>query len=432
MINRIRKTIGIRRKFLLLASTLLMLSVGCQPTTNDSVIGSTKIGNSNSIMTPTIQTRIASTEIRETTGHVGATRSPSPIPVLDNATSQPIEIETPTSSAPTATGINPDILEFDTQIAFLGQYQEDDNYLIGVLDVATSDLKIIADDKDVEFGTPMWDPDKDRLAFTRSDSITVSLQISDLIDSTQVFLNIGKSFEQKNNDNGIPFLFGWSGDAEWLAYALIYPTTKQNLYLVNVQTKENVLINNPNSIWFSWSSRGGTFVFTDSNALYIGNVESPNDLEVHQGRGYISLMNWHPSKNILLVGIGTNIAGDINQLWKLNTDSGEWFRIGEYPEIAHFKYAPNGEFIAIHLQDRIQGLNRLLIVEDETGSIMYEIELPENSFFDLEWIDDVTIGLTARDNVYIVSTKAPSLSYWALGSENFVNERTFLIHSIDW
>ncbi len=428
--HKIYKAVG--TEFLFLASALLLF-VGCQPVTSSS--SNAKISDNGSIaVETTMQARTPLVESRKTVTSTDVTRLPPSTPVTDftsdNTTSQPAVIKTPTLSIPTVvTTVPTNALEFDTQIAFLGQYQENNNYLIGVFDIVTNALNIVADDENIEFGAPMWNPEKNKLAFTMSNNTNVLLQISDLTNSTQVFLD--KAFEQNSNE-GIPFLFGWSASAEWLAYAFIYPTTKQDLYLINVQTEENILIDNSNSTWFAWSPHNGAFVFTDSSILYVGDVESPNDLESYQGKGYVGLMSWHPSKNTLLVGISDNIAGDLNQLWELNLDSGEWSLIGEYPELAHFEYAPNGKSIAIHLQDRLQELNRLLVIDVETALLMYEVELPDNPFFELKWIDDETIGLTARDDIYVVPVKKPSLSYWVLDNEELVKNHTFLIYSIDW
>ena len=428
--HKIYKAVGTVFLFLALA---LLLFVGCQPVISSP--SNTKISNGDGTAAETtIQAHTPLVESRKTVTSIDVARLPSPTPVTDfisgNPTSQPAAIKTPTLSIPTVvTTVPANVLEFDTQIAFLGQYQENNNYLIGVFDVVANTLHMVADDENIEFGAPMWNPEKNKLAFTVSNKTTVSLQISDLTNSTQVFLD--KAFEQSSNE-GTPFLFGWSAGAEWLAYAFIYPTTEQDLYLINVQTEENILIDNSNSTWFAWSPYNGAFVFTDSSILYVGDVEAPNDLESYQGKGYIGLISWHPSKNTLLVGISDNIAGDLNQLWELNLDSGEWSLIGEYPELTHFEYAPNGKSIAIHLQDRMQELNRLLVIDVETASLMYEVELPDNPFFKLKWIDDETIGLTARDDIYVVPVKTPSLSYWVLDNEELVKNHTFLIHAINW
>lgn len=229
------------------------------------------------------------------------------------------------------------------------------------------------------------------------------------------------------------FLYGWSNDSHWLAYCYIYNSLEQKCYLINLLTQENSSIKLPNSIWFVWSLHGIEFAMTDSEAIYIANPLSPNEMKAYQGSGFLGLMSWHPARNELLVGSKRNpIEEGLSELRQLNIDTGEWREVGLFPHMVHFEFSAEGQFIAIHSQSRRLEKYRLEVVDAGTFESIKQIELPPKLFFDLDWLDDQPVALTTNDNIYVVPLEEPEKAYWILDDDNPLYQEFSQISFTDW
>jgi hypothetical protein len=59
-----------------------------------------------------------------------------------------------------------------------------------------------------------------------------------------------------------------------------------------------------------------------------------------------------------------------------------------------------------------------------------QIELPPRLFFNLDWLDNQTVALTANDNIYVIPLEEPE--YWILDDDHPLYEEFSQITIADW
>ncbi|MCZ7668988.1 MAG: hypothetical protein M5U34_18245 [Chloroflexi bacterium] len=287
----------------------------------------------------------------------------------------------------------------------------------------------------------LWSEDKELLAFARLDFDTGTpyVQIYNPDTEASNYLALTEAQPLDGDTRPGPFFYGWSNNAEWLSYDYFYEQVHPDshvIYLVNVLNQENtsVMIPNPeNYSWFVWSSHHTAFAITNGETIYIGSPDIPDKLTEYRGNGFVGLIAWHPTRNEILAGSKRNaIEEGLSQLRQLNIDTGEWTDIGTFPHMAHFKFSPDGRFIAIHSQSRALENYRLEVIDASTFESIKQIELPSRLFFDLDWFDEQTVALTTNDNVYVVPLKEPEQAYWILDDDNPLYEEFSQIIITDW
>jgi hypothetical protein len=305
--------------------------------------------------------------------------------------------------------------EFLPRIAlFVG---EAGSYLsVGIFDTQTEELEIVDQPTETRFfGRPLWSPGRDLLAYAQSEEDTSSIRIYDPAGAnTRLLMAATPQADEGNESEPSIFLFGWSDDAEWLAYEYIYESVPGDLHLVNRSTSENIPISETGQVyWFEWSPHSTAFAISDSEAIYVGSPSSPNELEIFQGKYELGLIAWHPKDNKLLVTRTDNRANDgFNELWSLNLDHGDWVRVGSFPEISYFTYSPDGQLITVFSSAHWLDINLLTVVDTRTFEVVVEVELPEDILFSkLDWLDD-EVMLTSSNNIYIVPIDSVDQSYW--------------------
>lgn len=418
---------------------LICLLVGCQI----GLQGETVTENINTPNEPTSTTQQQTVAI-PTTPLDKIVLTSTILPLMQpsaTATKQPIGTTTPIPTA-TATEDSFHMIQIYPQIASLCG-EPGSHSAICTFDTQANALEIIAQPTErFSYGKPLWSPDKALLAFARLDFDTgvPSMQIYNPDTGISNYLTLTEAqFLDSNGAKPGPFFYGWSNNAEWLSYDYFYEQVHPDsswIYLVNVLTQENipVAIQNPeNYLWFVWSSHHTAFAITNGKTIYIGDPDKPNELDAYQGRGFLGLISWHPVRNELLVGSKRNpIEEGLSELRELNIDTGEWREVGLFPNMAHFEFSAEGQFIAIHSQSRTLEKYRLEVVDAGTFESIKQIELPPKLFFDLDWLNDQTVALTTNDNIYVVPLEEPEKTYWILDDDNPLYEEFSQIAFADW
>jgi hypothetical protein len=409
---------------------LIWLLTGCQTNQQSGASAENAV-----VINPTVSSTYPQTPVSTTLVTVEATLTPSATPQPSAmVTEQHINITTPIPLPPiTIDGINNQ--QFYPQIVLLAG-GAGNRPAIGIFDTQVNALGIVAQPTDdLSLSRPLWSPGKNLLAFSQFDSSTNthSIQIYDPRTGNSDYLELTKAPILEGDTQTGSFLYGWSHDSQWLAYCYIYESLHQICYTVNVLTQENTLIELPNSAWLVWSPYSEEFAMTDNETIYIGNANAQNKMTAYRGNDFLGLMAWHPTQNEILVGSKRNIIEEgLSQLRQLNIDRGEWTDIGSFPHMAHFAFSPDGQFIAIHSQSRTLETYRLEIIDASTFESVEKLELPSRLFFDLDWLDNQTVALTANDNIYVIPLEEPEKAYWILDDDHPLYEEFSQITIADW
>lgn len=311
------------------------------------------------------------------------------------------------------------------------------NLSVAIFDTKSNNLELIAQPTDSwRYGKPLWAYGKSLLAFSKFDSVANVdyIEIYDLRTESSKEIPIISPIPLEGDDILGVFFHGWSKDSEWLAYCYIYESTQQQCAVTNTLTQQSTNIENfLNSTWFAWSNHSNEFAMLDNEAIYIGNPNLPNELTRHQGANFLGRIVWHPFRNAILVSNSDNLFVEgLNKLSLFDVDTNEWVTIGSFPDITHFAFSPDAQLIAIYSHSSVHETYQLQIIDGGTFSLVKQIELPAQFFPNLAWLDNQTVALTSRDNIYVIPLAESNSSYWLLDSPNILYQSFTKIYFSDW
>ncbi|MCP5097797.1 MAG: hypothetical protein GY943_19795 [Chloroflexi bacterium] len=398
------------RAFIIIFSLgLFVVSVSCRPVASipEVTVPSTTEQTPPLATDEEIVTRIHEVDSEPVATYTPVSITPEISPTLVETESQTV-METKTSI---------DDLSFQLLIQFRSPNEQ--SFSVGTISFDEGiPNTILTPESDFQLGQPSLSTVSDRIAIPELyTSGKYSITIVNLYDEVEEKIELPEpiSMDLEGTTPGFA-IFGWSFDDNWLAYAYIYPSTNQEVYLLNLDTFQSSLIPLENgSTWFSWSQNHSLFAITDMQTLYIGIPEDLAEFKEYQSQSkYMNQMFWHPFENRMLITGADNLAGEgVNTLWELDLVSEEWNLVEPIPKIRFAIYSPNGEQIAIYRQHSPQDLNELLVKNNSTNEVQI-IDLPDGYFYDLYWFDENIIGLISHNELYIIPIHNPEESQWML------------------